>query len=72
MQLVPAVGFEPTTFCSEDRRSNPLSYAGMRNSIASDEILLKSSTDRIDSCFGLGSFFVRHALTGLALLFSIE
>jgi hypothetical protein len=23
--LVPPVGFEPTTFCSEDRRSNPLS-----------------------------------------------
>lgn len=27
--LVPAEGFEPPTFCSEDRRSNPLSYAGM-------------------------------------------
>ena len=24
--MVHPVGFEPTTFCSEDRRSNPLSY----------------------------------------------
>lgn len=24
--MVRPVGFEPTTFCSEDRRSNPLSY----------------------------------------------
>jgi hypothetical protein len=26
--LVPADGFEPPTLCSEDRCSNPLSYAG--------------------------------------------
>lgn len=26
--MVPAEGFEPTTSCSEDKRSNPLSYAG--------------------------------------------
>lgn len=25
-RMVHPVGFEPTTFCSEDRRSNPLSY----------------------------------------------
>lgn len=27
--MVPAEGFEPTTSCSEDKRSNPLSYAGI-------------------------------------------
>jgi hypothetical protein len=27
--VVPADGFEPPTLCSEDRCSNPLSYAGM-------------------------------------------
>lgn len=27
--LVPVEGFEPPTFCSEDRRSNPLSYTGV-------------------------------------------
>jgi hypothetical protein len=26
--VVPADGFEPPTLCSEDRCSNPLSYAG--------------------------------------------
>lgn len=26
MWLVHPAGFEPATFCSEDRRSNPLSY----------------------------------------------
>ena len=26
--MVPPEGLEPTTFCSEDRRSNPLSYGG--------------------------------------------
>lgn len=28
--MVPPEGLEPTTFCSEDRRSNPLSYGGRR------------------------------------------
>lgn len=27
-QVVPAEGFEPPTFASEARRSDPLSYAG--------------------------------------------
>jgi hypothetical protein len=27
--VVPADGFEPPTLCSEDRCSNPLSYAGV-------------------------------------------
>lgn len=27
-KMVPPEGLEPTTFCSEDRRSNPLSYGG--------------------------------------------
>lgn len=30
-EMVPAVGFEPTTPCSEDKCSNPLSYAGINN-----------------------------------------
>ena len=29
VNLVPPEGLEPTTFCSEDRRSNPLSYGGI-------------------------------------------
>src|SRR6266404_891445 len=28
--MVPADGFEPPTLCSEDRCSNPLSYAGIK------------------------------------------
>ena len=29
-KMVPPEGLEPTTFCSEDRRSNPLSYGGKK------------------------------------------
>ena len=29
--MVPPEGLEPTTLCSEDRCSNPLSYGGLEN-----------------------------------------
>ena len=41
--VVPLDGFEPPTYCSASKRSNPLSYKGMQGTIL-------SQLDRVVKC----------------------
>ena len=51
--MVHPEGFEPTTFCSEDRRSNPLSYG---------------CKEKCETALVLASHFDEHAVESEATL----